>query len=292
MSAELHAAALSYASHGWPVVPLWWPVDGRCACPQAEQCPSPGKHPLTPHGLDDASMDPATLADWSEQWPQANVGLRTGVAFDVLDLDSDAAGIWLANHALEQGAPMPECWGWGPMAATGKGSHLYYAPTGAGNRSRVAGVDGFDWRGRGGYVVAPPSLHVSGRRYEWHPDCGPDTPIPAAPDFLVDLVVRKPQPASSPQPASQLSQLSHGTWSPSGLIATVATAAEGERNQALNWAAHKVGLDVAAGKVDDATAIVALEQLAVAAERTGLRSSEVDATIRSGYTAGRRGATA
>jgi hypothetical protein len=41
-------AALACAARAWPVLPLWWPVDGVCACPKEAECSSPGKHPLTP----------------------------------------------------------------------------------------------------------------------------------------------------------------------------------------------------------------------------------------------------
>ena len=53
------------------------------------------------------------------------------------------------------------------MVRTGGGGwHYYLAPTGLGN-VHPAGLAHVDWRGRGGYVVAPPSRHASGRRYRW-----------------------------------------------------------------------------------------------------------------------------
>ena len=227
-------------------MPLWWPIDGVCACPLGKRCESPGKHPMTTNGLHDATTDADTVTRWWARAPEANIGIRTGDAFDVLDLDGDEAGPWLARYADERGADTAECWGWGPMVATGKGSHLYYAPTGAGNRAKVVGVSGFDWRGRGGYVVAPPSLHFTGRRYEWAPDCGPDSPIPTAPDSLVELVAG-PAPArrADPRPIAP----PRGGWSPHGVIGKMATAAEGERNNVLVWAAWKIGGDVHDGKI-------------------------------------------
>jgi hypothetical protein len=57
----------------------------------------------------------------------------------------------------------------GPLVRTGGGGwHFYLAPTGLGN-NRPRDLEHVDWRGRGGYVVAPPSRHASGHPYEWIP---------------------------------------------------------------------------------------------------------------------------
>lgn len=282
--------ALDYAARGWPVLPLWWPLElGRCACPLGDRCDNPGKHPhgsLAPHGLNDATLDPDIIRSWWTTTPALNVGLRAGIAFDVLDLDNRDAGMWLAHYAHEHGAVTPECWEWGPMSLTGKGEHLLYAPTGAGNRSKVAKVVGFDWRGAGGYIVAPPSRHHTGTVYRWHEHCGPDAPIPPAPQFLVDLIVR---PSPPPSAAAPIPAREYVGWSGSGLIAKMATATEGERNEMLNWAALKVGNGVADGKITQSEALAVLDDLEAVALRAGLGEHETVATIRSGYTAGASG---
>ena len=74
------AAALRYASQGIPVFPL---------APRS-------KFPLISathggHGLHDATTDAARIQAWWMAHPTANIGLRTGVAFDVIDLDSEPA---------------------------------------------------------------------------------------------------------------------------------------------------------------------------------------------------------
>jgi Bifunctional DNA primase/polymerase, N-terminal len=50
------------------------------------------------------------------------------------------------------------------MVKTGKGYHCFVMPTGFGNRAGV--LPGVDFRGEGGYVVASPSLHPNGHRYQ------------------------------------------------------------------------------------------------------------------------------
>jgi hypothetical protein len=45
------------------------------------------------------------------------------------------------------------------------GRHLYVAPSGDGNAANFR--PGLDYRGAGGYVVAPPSIGPNGKRYDW-----------------------------------------------------------------------------------------------------------------------------
>jgi hypothetical protein len=167
MSALLDAA-LGYAARDIPVYPVHWPrpipgeVSLGCSCRRGAACDRPAKHPLVRHGIHDASMDPAQLQDWWQRWPQANVGLATGIVFDALDIDGPAG---LA--ALRQLAPTVELRFTGPLVATGGGGwHHWFTPTGLGNRP-PRGLAHVDWRGKGGCVLAPPSRHASGGSYRW-----------------------------------------------------------------------------------------------------------------------------
>ena len=138
-----------YASSGVPVLPLHTGLGGgRCSC-RRPHCDRPGKHPRLRHGLTDATTDPRRIEMWWTRWPEANIGLRTGVAMDVADIDS-AEGWHGLRHLL--GGAMPD----GPEVRTGGGGrHFWFRPTGYGNRVRL--LPGVDWRGAGGYVIAPPS---------------------------------------------------------------------------------------------------------------------------------------
>lgn len=142
------------------------------------------KTPLTKHGLLDASDDTAQIEDWWNQWPEANIGLRTGVIFDVLDIDGPAGLTAFTTVATPYHHD-------GPLAATGKGGfHLLFATTGAKNGANL--VDKVDFRGTNGYIVAPPSIHPNGRTYRWLRD----GPLPTAPDWLTPLL---PMPAPEPR---------------------------------------------------------------------------------------------
>ena len=92
----LREAALARAHEGACLLPVCW-TDGRgtCACPKGSSCSSPGKHPLTPNGLDDASNDPAIITRWWTRWPKANIGLRTDkeprIDIDLLEVAQELA---------------------------------------------------------------------------------------------------------------------------------------------------------------------------------------------------------
>lgn len=170
---RLASAALVYASHGWPVFPLV-PKD---------------KRPLTTDGFKSATSDRVTILDWWGKWPEANIGLATGIAFDVLDVDGDVGRTTLQMVLDSVGVTYRHT---GPVTVTGKGWHYYFAPTGRGNRANMQGDSdtktNLDFRGLGGYVVAPPSLHPLGHRYTWDPERTPREPLPTAPDWLDKLL--------------------------------------------------------------------------------------------------------
>lgn len=139
-------AALAYAALGWPVFPL-----------RANE-----KRPATRNGFKNATTDPDRIRAWWMRHPDHNIGLPTGLAFDVIDIDPPAGA--LSYTALLADDLIPDTHG---QAATASGGlHLYVEPTGDGNRAGIQ--PGIDYRGLGGYVVAPPStLGERGRAWTW-----------------------------------------------------------------------------------------------------------------------------
>ncbi|MBX6357026.1 MAG: bifunctional DNA primase/polymerase [Micromonosporaceae bacterium] len=279
--ASLLAAAHAYAQAGIPVLPLHCPTGrGRCSCGRPD-CGRAGKHPrwhprLIPAGLHDASTDPARIDAWWSTWPTANIGLRTGVACDVCDIDTPE-GLRAVQHLL--GGDLP-------TVRTGSGGyHVYLAPTGAGNRARL--LPGVDWRGAGGYVVAPPSRHASGERYRWIRR--PDGPFPACPPELLRLL--SPAPVAAPPsrpPATVHHPMEYAAAALRGEESNVRTAPVGARNTTLYHAARSLGRLVGAGLLDPAEVT---DVLTHAARAAGLGRAETARTIRSGLTAACRRAT-
>lgn len=169
---QFGAAALAYAAWGWPVFPLRdrgkIPLS-KCRDCRDSKCDGPTNcgHDLC-HGFKDATTNPDTIRRWWTEHPQANIGLATGHAFDVIDIDlhdpdrpDKPNGIW-ASLDLADDESHPDVHG---TVTTPSGRHLYVTPTGGGNLAAV--FPGVDYRGIGGYVVAPPSVRDNGARYQW-----------------------------------------------------------------------------------------------------------------------------
>lgn len=153
---ELLNAALEYASKGLRVFPL---------LPRS-------KKPATKNGFKDASCNEGQIRSWWQQWPDANIGIATGSVSGglfVVDLDVDEdkgidGRLTLRKWEAEHGKQLPgDTW----LAITGRGGYHYFYHDSAIVRSRTGLYEGIDIRGDGGYIVAPPSIHPNGRRYEW-----------------------------------------------------------------------------------------------------------------------------
>lgn len=157
-------AALMYLQHGWSVIPLR----------------TRDKRPLTPWQSYQANRPSEdTVSAWYRESPDANVGIVTGAisGLVVLDLDGNE------GVAAVQGRDLPIT----PVVETGGGGFHYYFqhPGGARTVPNRAGIlPHVDVRGDGGYVVAPPSIHQSGRQYRWliSPN---DTPLAPCPQWLL-----------------------------------------------------------------------------------------------------------
>lgn len=143
------AAALWYASLGWPVFPLL--AEGEIVPSTGE--PATGKQPATRHGFKDATVDLTVITHWWTTAPNRNIGLPTGVRFDVIDIDVPEGLPILERLSAERDRKVH---GW--VDTPSGGVHLYTRPTGGPNRAHP----GMDYRGSGGYVVAPPSCVAAG----------------------------------------------------------------------------------------------------------------------------------
>lgn len=148
----LAQSAAYYASMGWPVFPV----------------EPGGKVPLVKDWPNRATTDAGQVAAWWRGCPDANIGVPTGVAFDALDVDAPKGFESLAELRetwREMGTPMPDC---RAVVLTGSGGrHLYVPvhPTASSPGTNFA--PGLDYRGKGGYVVVPPSRLKGGERYKW-----------------------------------------------------------------------------------------------------------------------------
>jgi hypothetical protein len=157
-------AALDYLRRGWSVIPVLTD-EKRPAIRWLE--------------FQHRRPEEAELHRWFRRWPEANVGIVTGVVSGLVVLDIDQS-----HGGMESLAALVQAHGSLPMtleAMTGGGGrHLYFTHPGGLVRNLVGLAPGIDRRGDGGYVVAPPSRHASGHRYSWAPGRSPSE-VPPAP---------------------------------------------------------------------------------------------------------------
>jgi hypothetical protein len=286
--ASPYHAALAYAGRGWPVFPVAGIVHGHCSCRAGPTCDHPAKHPLNRHGLNAATIDPAQLARWWHTWPWAGVAIRTGTpsGLVVVDIHPAHGGLRTLDQLARAGRLPTKSLDTLAVRTGGAGHQLYYqhprspAPNTTGQLPTIGTAPGIDLRGDGGYIIAPPSTHHSGHRYQWEP-------IPPAPADLPPWAQPTP-PAPRPPlpriPAVEERRLAR--YAQAALereTATVAAAPQGQRNHTLNRAAYNLGTLIGAGALDQTTAA---SSLAHAAKTAGLNPRETIATIRSGLTSG------
>ena len=139
-------AALDCIARGWAIFPV-----------------APNKKiPLTGHGFKDASKDPSKIKAWWGRYPEANIGIATGLVSGIAVVDVDVKKKARGRESIKL------IKGITPMTFTvetpSRGWHLYYkikAPV----RSRTGFMDGIDIKSDGGYIVGPGSS-INGKKYE------------------------------------------------------------------------------------------------------------------------------
>jgi hypothetical protein len=182
-------AAAWYAKHlGWRVFPV-----GK------------DKRPLTQHGCNEATTDLEQIARWWHRWPSSGVALATGDASGcwVLDVDPQHDGEASFLELVAKHGQLPDT----VTSLTGGGGqhYLFRWPPPVGGQPQIVQNQqgpkrrpgrlppGIDSRGRGGYIVLPPSVHPSGRQYAWEASGRPDeVAVAEAPDWLLALVLARP----------------------------------------------------------------------------------------------------
>jgi hypothetical protein len=183
MNDRMKEVALGYAGMGWSVFPLHSvSADGACTC--GGGCSSPAKHPRTKDGFKSASTDQDAVAKFWDTWPDANIGIRTGRVSNIFVVDVDEAkGADLEKLFKRFGGD--EHWKTA-TCTTGRGRHFYFKlPVGVEVRNSASKLAvSVDVRGEGGYVVAPPSVHILGDLYDWEHDYGILGPPPGLLDAL------------------------------------------------------------------------------------------------------------
>lgn len=259
---DLGSAALRLSSARIPVFP----------------CVPGSKQPLTAHGFQSATTDKRQVVRWWQRTPNANIGIPTGRASGlvVVDVDVHRTGDGYRNFSKVTELGLTGRWAWMVRTPSG-GMHAYFGATpGVEQRSWAMPSRHIDFRGDGGYIIAPPSAVIntdgSTKAYELiSSGARPGTVDSTALKHL--LAPPKPPRLQTLPPASSLPVPGA---SPERLAAWVASRPEGGRNGGLFWAACRMA---EAGHNFNQTA----ELLGEAAATAGLADTEAFRAIKSAY---------
>lgn len=177
-----NSSLLDYAEHyarlGFPVFPLHGIIEenGELKCSCNEKKCKPGKHPATRNGLLNATIDHTQISYWWGTNPNYNIGLVTGFNSGIfaVDIDTNKCDGEKSFRELESYHKLnyPDVY---------ESVETIINLTGGGGRHSIFNFisdyeikctrgklgNGIDIRGDGGYIVAPPSRHISGNQYQW-----------------------------------------------------------------------------------------------------------------------------
>lgn len=168
VTTSLHELAEGYRKRNWAIIPLHSVKAGKCTCGSAE-CKSAGKHPITRHGVKDATLRRDTISEWFEDVTDRNIGIATGRISNLLVIDVDQRNNGfetLEKAQAKLGKLSPTL----VVKTGGGGEHYFYKLPKKKIKKDSSGKlvgPGVDILTDGAFVVAPGSVHLSGETYKW-----------------------------------------------------------------------------------------------------------------------------
>jgi len=127
--------------------------------------------------------DPEQIKAWWSEFPDANVGIVTGKISNLLVIDIDSQE---GHEAFEELIPENLIT---PLATTPGGGWHYYFQYHEGITVGTRFIKDCDFRGEGGYIIAPPSIGENGKAYSWLPNLSiDDVPVSPAPEQVVNTI--------------------------------------------------------------------------------------------------------
>lgn len=162
---KMLSACNEYIQFGFKLIPVTYQrEDGSCSC-NKPNCNGVGKHPAIKGWQTNATNNIEEIKTWFLQDPFLNIGLLTGENLCVLDIDPRNDGDSSLKELLDAIQEIPET----PVVETGGGGlHFYFKnPKEDFKKSKTGMLPGLDFKSIGGFIVAPPSLHKSGKQYQF-----------------------------------------------------------------------------------------------------------------------------
>ena len=146
-----------------------------------------------------ATSDLATIRKWAAKYPGCNWAVATGKGSGVFVLDVDGEKGRASLATLEgQHWPLPDTLTSQPGRVDG-GEHRWFKyPAGCEIRCSASKLGQcLDIRAAGGYVIVAPSIHETGRPYQW---VEPQRPVADAPTWMIELLADKTEKPSVSRP--------------------------------------------------------------------------------------------
>jgi hypothetical protein len=172
-----------YSQLGWKIVRLAGIAEPEtCTCEKGKDCPTPGKHPLARNWEATATDDEEAIVEWLDM--SANIGLLLGPKSGVIDVEWDTD----EGKRFAESMKLGELWT--PTYTSGRSTHRIFRWSDAMPPVAVKKIHGLEVRigggGRSAQSVLPPSIHHTGKRYEWVPGLSPsDVEIQPLPEPLL-----------------------------------------------------------------------------------------------------------
>ena len=164
---EIYLAAREYIKRGFSVIPL--KRDKKPSVPWKE--------------FQHRMANEEELREWFSKGDH-NIGIVTGAISGISVIDFDDLKVF-GQYLNDKLIPMS------PLVITGKGVHIYCRYS-DGSRNFAKRIPGIDLRSEGGYVVAPPSVHESGKRYDFFRPL--DVPLATLPEWVMCKSEEQPKP--------------------------------------------------------------------------------------------------
>ena len=160
--------ALYYLSMGWSIIP---------------QRPGDKKPLVKWKRFQELPPDRAQVEEWWTRWPDAGICLVLGSVSGLVAVDVDSSEAERVFFELQGGEPTTLKSLSGSRKSS-KAHYLFHCPDFPTTAKYTPLNKQLEFRGHGGYIVLPPSLHHSGNRYAWSEPLQPIAALPEALDAV------------------------------------------------------------------------------------------------------------